>query len=169
MFLLSMHCLAFQGTSAQAYAVPVLLLSLYLVVDGICAIVAGVKLNSTSKRGYLLIADGVFRGVMLLVLVATGWSGFGVFTLALIVAGVIEIIAAVNLRKHLSGSFALALGGACSILFLPFLILGAFLLDSLDRPINLNLLILAGGFFLLFGLLMLVFGLKKRGSVRQPN
>lgn len=169
MFLHSMHCLAFQGTLAWDHAVPLLLLSAYLLVDGICAIVAGVKLNSTFKRGYLLIADGIFRGVMLLWLVVAWGHASGVFTLALIVAGVIEIAAAVRLRKHLSGSFVFALSGAVSILFFPSLILSAVLRDSLYRQIELSLLIMTGGFFVLFGLLMLVFGLTMRGSVRQPN
>jgi hypothetical protein len=146
-----------------------LLLSAYLLVDGICAIVAGMKLNSNFKRGYLLIADGVFRGVMFLFLVVMGGGAFGIFTLALIVAGIIEVAAAVRLRKHLSGSFVFALGGAVSILFFPFLIFIATLRDALYRQIELNLLIMTGGFFVLFGLLTLVFGLTMRGSVRQPN
>jgi uncharacterized membrane protein HdeD (DUF308 family) len=101
--------------------------------------------------------------------VAIGGRGSGIFTLALIVAGVIEIAAAVRLRKHLSGSFVFALSGAVSILFFPFVILSAVLRDSLYRQIELNLLIMIGGFFVLFGVLMLVFGLTMRGSVRQPN
>jgi len=142
-------------------AVPGLLMSAYLLVDGICAIIAGVNVHSASKRGRLLIADGVFRLVVLLLVLVAFRFPFVIFATALVVAGIIEITAAVRLRKHLNGSLFFGLSGAVSILFFPFLIA-----VSEGRS---NFVTATGGYLIFFGALLLAFGFLMRASARTTN
>ncbi len=163
----SLRCLGLQGPPMQYYAVPILLLSAYVLVDGICAVIAGVNIHSTSKRGRLLIADGVFRIVLLLPFAVFRFfqgSPFAIFSLALIVAGIIEIAAAVRLRKHLSGNVFFGLAGALSILFFPFLTL--IVASGQGRAVLTGLFV---GFLVIFGALLLAFGFLMRGSVRTTG
>ena len=132
------------------------LMSAYLLVDGICAIIAGRNVHSASKRGRLLIADGVFRFVVFLLVLVAFRFPFVIFATALVVAGIIEIAAAVSLQKHLNGSLFFGLSGAVSILFFPFLIVANFVTAT-------------GGYLIIFGALLLAFGFLMRGSVRTTS
>jgi len=149
--------LMFQGQAD----LPGLLMSAYLLVDGICAIIAGRNVHSASKRGRLLIADGVFRFVVFLLVLVAFRFPFVIFATALVVAGIIEIAAAVSLQKHLNGSLFFGLSGAVSILFFPFLIAA-----SGGRS---NFVTTTGGYLIIFGALLLAFGFLMRGSVRTTS
>jgi uncharacterized membrane protein HdeD (DUF308 family) len=156
----SLHCLALQGNPINIHAVLTLLIAAYLLIDGICALIAGLNIHSAGKRGRLLIADGVFRLVVLL-LVLVLRSPDGIFVSALIFAGVIEIAAAVRLRKDVNGSLFFALGGAVSTLFFPFIILIVMLGARPDFETAIS------GYLIIFGALLTIFGFYMRSSVRK--
>jgi len=159
----SLHCLALQGNALDSHAVITLLIAAYLLIDGICAIIAGLNVHSASKRGRLLIADGVFRLVALLLVLVLFRSRFGILVSALVVTGIIEIAAAVRLRKHVNGSLFLALAGAVSTLFFPFILL-IVVLGA--RP---NFETALGGYLTIFGGLLLLFAFYMRSSVRRTG
>lgn len=161
MYMTSLHCLALQGGFQTIYGVPALLIATYLLIDGVCAIIAGVNVHSVSKRGRLLVADGVFRLVVLLLVLVAFRFPFGIFATALVVAGIIEISAAARLRKHLNGSLFFGLSGAVSTLFFPF-----FLIASVRWS---NFVTATGGYLIIFGALLLAFGFLMRGSVRTSG
>lgn len=128
---------------------PFLALIACSVIVGICTILAGAKLQSTYKRGWLLIASGLLRAVFVL--------PFGIFALMMIVAGAIEIAAAIRLRKHVTGTIFLALAGIFSMLLVPSLVF----LAGLATVQTFQLL---GGFTIISGVCSLAFGLTMRSS-----
>src|SRR6267143_3082093 len=142
----------------------VFLFGAYALVDGALAIIAGIKSHGEFKRWWLLLLQGILSvaaGVfafmvpamtafILLILIAS-WA---------IVTGAFQIAAAIQLRKHITGEWLLALSGIISILF------GAMLLYN---PVAgaLAVVWLIGAYSVFFGLLLLVFGIKLRGLVRS--
>jgi len=80
----------------------------------------------------------------------------GMFALMMIVAGAIEIAAAIRLRKHVTGTGFLAMAGIASILFLPLInfVPGGLLIVFV---------------FGVFGACSLAFGLTMRSSQREAT
>jgi uncharacterized membrane protein HdeD (DUF308 family) len=92
----------------------------YAIVDGIFAIAASIK-SRESKRWWLLLIEGILSinagvltftwpGITLLILLGliAGWA---------IVTGVLEIVAAIQMRKYITNEWLLALSGIASLLF----------------------------------------------------
>jgi uncharacterized membrane protein HdeD (DUF308 family) len=151
---------------AITLTVLVFLFGAYALLDGAFSILAGIKSYSEHKRWWLLliegclsIAAGVFAffvpamtALILLILIAS-WA---------IVTGIFEIAAAIQLRKHITGEWMLALSGVISILF------GALLLYN-PAGGALAVVWLIGLYSVLFGILLLVFGVKLRGLVHSAS
>ena len=141
--------------------VLVLLFGAYAIVDGIFAIIAGVRrATEREARWWLLILEG-------LVGIAAGIIAFvwpGVTALALlyiiaawaIVTGVLEILSAIRLRQEIEGEFWLALGGLLSLIF------GILLLVQPAAGI-LAVIWLIGVYAIVFGIALLVVGFRLRG------
>lgn len=144
----------------------VFLFGAYALVDGAFAIVAGIRAPREFTRWWVLLIEGilsVIAGVLafavpgitaliLLILIAS-WA---------IVTGVFEIVAAVQLRKHITGEWLLALSGVFSVLF------GAALLWN---PLAgaLAVVWLIGAYAIVFGVLLLALGFKLRGLERSVH
>ena len=143
-------------------AVLVALFGAYAVVDGVLAVIAGVRAAERHERWWSLILKGlagIVAGVLafvwpaltalaLLYLIA-GWA---------IVTGVLEIVAAVHLhRAH--GEWLLILNGVLSILFGLFVIVwpGAGVL---------TLLWMIGVYAIVFGAVLLVLAFRLRNLHR---
>ena len=107
-------------------AVLVIFWGAFALVDGIVAIVAGARARWWAVLGFGLL--GVAAG-----LVALFMPGITALALILVIAawavvrGILEIAAAIRLRKELTGEWVLILGGAASVLLgiLMFLFPGA--------------------------------------------
>ncbi|MDB4875631.1 MAG: HdeD family acid-resistance protein [Gemmatimonadetes bacterium] len=109
-----------------AFAIPgitlaaiVLLFGVYAIVDGIFALVAAVRgIRRHERWGGMMLEGiaGLIAGVIVLF-----WPAIGALTLAFIIAGwalvtgVLEITAAVQLRKVIKGEWMLLLAGVLSI------------------------------------------------------
>ncbi len=144
--------------------VLVLLFGSYIFVDGVFALIAAVRAAEAHERWWLLVLEGVvgvvgglvtflrpdITGLWLLLLIAW-WA---------IITGVLELGAAIRLRKEMRGEWALGLGGVASVVF------GLLLLF---RPATAALAVvwLIGTYALVFGLLLLVLGFRLRGYVGQ--
>jgi len=140
-------------------AVLIALFGAYVLIDGILAIVAGVRAAEHHERyGSLLwrglcgiaaglvafIAPGI-TAVVLTLLVAV-WA---------VITGVLEIVAAVHLhRAH--GEWLLMLNAVLSILF-------GFLLFVVPTLGMLTLIWLIGGYSVFFGIVMLTLAFRLRG------
>lgn len=138
----------------------------YALVDGALAIGAGIKSHGESKRWWVLLLEGILG-------VAAGLVAFfmpGITALVLliviaawaIVTGAFEIAAAIQLRKYIKGEWLLALAGVASILF------GVALLFN-PAAGALALVWLIGAYAIVFGVLMIVLGVRLHSMVRSAD
>jgi uncharacterized membrane protein HdeD (DUF308 family) len=106
------------GLTLQAL---VLLFAAYAIVDGVSALVTGIRHPTSNKPDWLLIAGGVAGIVIGIIAVfLPGITALFLVTLIgawAILTGIAEIAAAWQLRKEISGELLLALDGAVSVIF----------------------------------------------------
>jgi uncharacterized membrane protein HdeD (DUF308 family) len=137
----------------------VLFFGAYALVDGVFAIIAALTNRAGPDRWWVLLLEG-------LVGIAAGIITFlrpGLTTLVLlyviafwaIVTGVLEIVAAIRLRKEIQGEWMLALSGIAS------LALGVLLL-LFPATGALTVAWLIGIYAILFGVMLLSLGLRLR-------
>jgi len=138
----------------------------YALVDGAFAIAAGVKSHGDNKRWWVLLLEGILG-------VAAGLVAFlvpGITALALLiliaawamVTGAFEIAAAIQLRKYIKGEWLLALAGVASVLFA---------LALLFNPAAgaLALVWLIGAYSIVFGVLLIILGVRLHSLVRSAD
>jgi uncharacterized membrane protein HdeD (DUF308 family) len=141
----------------------VLLFGVYAFADGILAFVAAFS-NSTGRPWWALVLGG-------LVSIAAAMATFlypGITAMALlvlialwaIVTGVVEIAAAIQLRREIKGEVWLGLAGLASLLF------GVVLLA---RPGvgALAVVWMIGGYSVMFGVLLVALGFHVKGRMTQ--
>lgn len=136
-------------------AALVLLYGAYALTDGVFAIVVGVRggLGGLILVGLLGIAAGV---------VTFFWPGLTALALLYAIAvwsifrGIFEIVAAVRLRKEIEGEWLLAAAGVLSIGFGVLLIL-------FPSAGALSLVWFIGSFAVVWGVVLIVLGLRLRG------
>jgi uncharacterized membrane protein HdeD (DUF308 family) len=147
---------------AMAFAWPgatlaalVLLYGAYAFVDGVTAVSAGIPARSWwlvfSGLAGIAVGIGTFfypaiTAIALFYLIA-GWA---------IVRGIFEIVAAIELRKVISGGWALVLGGIFSIIF-------GLLFAAFPAPGVLALAWLIGAYAVVFGAVMIVLSFLLHG------
>ncbi len=137
--------------------VLILFFGAYTLVDGIFAIVGGIM---DSSRRWLLLIEGVLGVVAGLILLA--WPGLGAIVLLYVIAiwavvtGVMEIIAAISLRREIDNEWLMILGGSLSVLF-------GLILAFLPGAGLLSLTWLIGAFALVFGVAFIFLGFRVRG------
>jgi uncharacterized membrane protein HdeD (DUF308 family) len=137
----------------------VLVFGAYAIVDGIFAIMAGVRAPKSLSRWWLLLIEGIvsvaagvvaflmpgITALFLLVMIAS-WA---------IVTGVIEIIAAIQLRSEITGEWLMVLSGVASIVF------GGLLLYDPGAG-ALTVVWIIGAYAIFFGILLVALGFKLR-------
>jgi uncharacterized membrane protein HdeD (DUF308 family) len=136
-------------------AVLVLFWGAYALVDGIFEVIAGVR----AKWGSLILLGilGIVAGVVTFM-----WPGITALVLLYIiafwaiVAGVMQIAAAIRLRKEIQGEWAWILSGTC------FVILGAMLIA---RPGTgaVSLVWLIASFAIAWGILLVILSFRLKG------
>jgi uncharacterized membrane protein HdeD (DUF308 family) len=136
-------------------AALILLLAVYLFIDGAVALFAGIW-----GRSWLLIAEGVIGLAAGIAIVLR--PGLALVLLALIVAvwaiftGIIELGAAVALRRVIKGEWLLAAGGVLSIVF--GVMVAIFPFAGL-----LAIVWIIGAYAIIWGVLFLALALRTRG------
>lgn len=160
--LFGLICLLTPGVAVEVF---VILFSAYMLVDGVFAIVSGIKAARNGERWGLLILEGIVdlaAGV-----VAFLWPAITLVALILIIAvwavvsGVLMLSAAFTLNID-HGRWWLALGGIASIIFGILLVI-----EPLIGAVVLTLWI--GAYALVFGVFLLVvaFQLHSRKEERD--
>jgi len=138
----------------------------YALVDGVFAIVAGVKTYGENRRWWVLLLEGILG--VLAGIVAFALPGITALVLLMLIAawaivtGVFEIAAAIQLRKEIKGEWLLALAGIASILFGVVLFLN-------PGPGALALVWLIGSYAILFGILLIALGLRLHSMARHVD
>ena len=136
----------------------------YAIVDGVLAMVAALQIRDNGRPlwslfvvGALGIAAGVvtYRSpgltALLLLMVIASWA---------IGVGVLQVVAAIRLRKEIEGEWALGLSGLLSV---------AFGILAVFHPGAgaLAVLWMIGGYAIAFGVLLVVLGFRLRGLTHQ--
>ena len=117
-----------------AFALPgitlaalVMLFGAYALVDGIFAIVAGVRAAERHERWASMLLEGV--GSLLAGVITFAWPAITAVVLLYIigfwavVTGILKIVSAIHLRRHVPGELVHGLNGVISVLFGLFLLI----------------------------------------------
>src|SRR5215216_3604390 len=132
----------------------------YAIVDGILALVAGIR-GAGGGRRWLLLAEGVLG--VLAGLVAFFWPGMTALVLLYVIAawaiftGILKVVMAIWLRRELENEWLLVLSGVLSVLF-------GVILAVLPGVGLLSLVWLVGVYALIFGVALIVLGFRVRGQ-----
>jgi uncharacterized membrane protein HdeD (DUF308 family) len=146
-------------------AAVILLFGAYAIADGVFAIVAGLRAAGRQERWWALMLEGIAdiaAGVA-----AFAWPGLTALLLLYLVSlwavvtGLLEIAAAVRLRRTVRGEWLLALNGIISVL------LGVFLVVFPGGGI-LAVMFWIGGYAIFFGVLLLGLAFRLR-SLRHRH
>lgn len=140
-------------------AVLVWLFGLFVLISGILALVAAFSRRQPEENRALL----VFEGIIAIVagLLVFFWPGITALILLYfiaawaIVTGILEIIAAIQLRKEIENEWLLAIAGVASILF-------GILAAIRPGAGALAILWVIGIYAIVFGVMLLILGLRLR-------
>jgi uncharacterized membrane protein HdeD (DUF308 family) len=130
----------------------------YALVDGIFAIVAGIR--SSGGRRWVLLAEGGLGA--LAGLVAFFWPGMTALVLLYVIAawaiftGILRVVLAISLRREIENEWLMVLSGVLSVLF-------GLILAVLPGAGLLSFVWLIGIYALIFGVALIVLGFRMRG------
>jgi uncharacterized membrane protein HdeD (DUF308 family) len=156
--------LAFRWPAATIVVIGVLF-GAYALVDGIFAIFATVRAAQTQQRWWPFLIEGIV-GILI---AAITFYDIRITLLALyltiaawaILTGIFEIIAAIQLRKHIANEIWLIIAGIASIAF-------GVLMIYYPLAGALAIVWLIAAYAIVFGILMIGFALRLRGHVHTP-
>jgi uncharacterized membrane protein HdeD (DUF308 family) len=141
----------------------------YALIDGVLAIVSTIKAVQGHRRWGAFLLEGIL-GILvglyaILFPIAAAATFVTIMAFWAVVTGVLEIAAAVRLRRHMQGEWLLILGGVLSIL------LGIVLFAAPVAGAVFFAYVLAG-YGLIFGVLLILLGFRVRrlppGSLAAP-
>lgn len=138
--------------------VLVVLFGVYALVDGVVALGSAIFGPNRGRRGWLIVEGIADLAVAVIALV---WPGITTLVLLWVIAfwalvtGILEIVAAVQLRREMRGEWMLALSGALSVVF-------GILLIVWPASGALALITLIGIYAIIFGVALIVLGWRLR-------
>lgn len=142
-------------------AALVLLFGAYVLIDGVLAVATGIRMRHHMDRWWLVVLEGI-AGIILGVFTFASPGATALVLISFIAAwsiitGVLEIATAVRMRKLIENEWLLIASGIVSVIF------GALLIVFPSAG-ALSLVWLIGFYSLLFGVLMLLFSFRLRGT-----
>ncbi len=147
-------------------AALVLLFGVYVLVDGVLGVWSAIAGRKQNAHWWVLLLWGLVGiGAGILTFVAPGITALALlFYIAVwaIATGVLQIVAAVRLRKEIKGEWLLILGGLASVVF-------GVLLVAQPGAGALAVLWLIAAYAILFGILMTLLSFKVRGLAAAPG
>ena len=159
--------IAFFIPQVTLYALTILF-GAYALIDGIVSLGAAIDVGRSGEHWWGLVFEGV-AGVLAAVCTLI-WPALTLLVLIFIIAawavvtGILEIVAAIQLRRHMAGEWLLIVAGAASILF-------GVLLFAAPGPGAIVLAWWMGAYIFIFGLLMLglAFRLRHAPGLLNPQ
>lgn len=144
--------------------VLIILFGAYALVDGIFAVIGGIASRGENQRWWAVLLEGI-AGIILGVLTFL-WPGTTALVLLYFIAawalitGVLEIVAAIQLRRVITGEWVMILSGIASIIF-------GLLLVFFPSAGALGLTWLIGAYAIAFGILLIVLAFRLRTLQRD--
>ena len=148
------------------WLVLVLMFGVYALVDGAFAMLSGLVSSKYSPRWWVFLLEGlvsVAAGVI--ALVRPGLAGFALILVIAawaILTGILEIAAAIRLRREISNEWMLGFGGFVSLVF-------EFLVLFQPATGGLVITLMIGAYALIFGILLVALGLRLRKLDVRPG
>jgi uncharacterized membrane protein HdeD (DUF308 family) len=131
----------------------------YALVDGVMSLAGAVHAAQAHERWAALLIEGLLGIAAAVVTIV--WPAITALSLVFVIAawailtGVAEVVAAVRLRKYVSGEWLLALAGIASVIF-------GVLVAAVPLAGALVIAIWFGAYALVFGVMLLVLGFRLR-------
>jgi uncharacterized membrane protein HdeD (DUF308 family) len=147
-------------------AVLVLMWGAYALVDGIFSLLAAIRIRDRGRPFWALLAVGVlgiFAGIA-----TFAWPGITAIVLLTFIAvwalvtGILEIVAAIRLRKSIENEWLLGFSGVVSVLF-------GLLLIAHPGAGALGVLWIIGAYAIVFGVLQIAHGFNLRSHTHHPR
>jgi uncharacterized membrane protein HdeD (DUF308 family) len=144
----------------------VLLFGVYALVDGVFAVVSGIASYGRNERWWAVLLGGV-AGIVI-GLLTFFWPGTTALALLYFIAawalvtGILQIVAAIQLRRVITNEWMMILNGIASIIF-------SVLLFIFPGAGALSLLWLIGAYAIVFGILLIILAFRLRGSQREAG
>ena len=142
----------------------VLLFGAYAIVDGVAAILVGIKDYGEKERWWATLLGGlVSLGAGIVTFMMPGLTALTLLTLIAIWAvmrGVFEIVAAIRLRKEIKGEWLMALAGALSIAF------GLYMI-AFPGAGAIAVVWWIGAYAVAIGLMLVMLGFRARGLAHR--
>jgi uncharacterized membrane protein HdeD (DUF308 family) len=160
--LVGIIALALPGVTVAAL---VFLFAAYALVDGVMSITGAVRAVAAKDRWGPLLVEGIV-GIAAAVLTIL-WPAITAFALVYVIAawaivtGIFEIVAAVRLRRHISGEWLLALSGIASVIF-------GVLIGAVPLAGALVIAIWFGAYELVFGVILVALAFRLRAYDKAP-
>ena len=156
--------LAFLWPGITLYVIGILF-GAYAFVDGVFAIVAAVRAAQAHERWWPFVLEGIVG----LVIAAITYYDVGITLFALyitiaawaFITGILEIAAAVQLRKSIANEWLLILAGICSILF-------SILMFWRPFAAALAIIWIIAAYAIVFGIMMIALSFRLRAHLPRP-
>jgi uncharacterized membrane protein HdeD (DUF308 family) len=148
----------------QTLLALVLLFGAYALVDGIFSVVAGIAFRRYFERWWAVLLEGIVG--IIVGLLAFFWPNITALVLLYLIAawalitGIFEIVAAIQLRRVITGEWAMILGGLLSILF-------GILLFVFPAAGAVSVIWVIGIYAIVFGISEIIFAFRLRGLRRE--
>jgi len=144
----------------------VLLFGAYSFVDGVLAVIAGIVSRQRSDRWWAVLLEGVAG--MIIGLLTFFWPGVTALVLLYLIAvwalvtGVLEIVAAIQLRRVITNEWFMILSGGASIIF-------GLLLIIFPGAGATGLVWLIGIYAIAFGALLVILAFRLRAMTGEAS
>ena len=143
--------------------VLVILFGAYAFVDGVFAIVAAVRAAQAHERWWPFVLEGivglVIAGITFYDARITLFALYITIAAWAFVTGILEIVAAIQLRKHISNEWLLIIAGICSILFSVLMVWHPF-------AAALAIIWIIASYAIVFGVVMIALAFRLRGHAK---
>jgi len=148
------------------WLVLILMFGVYAILDGLFAIASGMFQSRYSHRWWVFLVEGfvsLIAGVI--VLLQPGLAGIAlvlVIAVWAVLTGLLEVIAAIRLRREIHNEWMLGFGGFLSIM------LGLLMLFQ-PAAGGLVITLMVGAYALIFGMLLVALSFRLRSFNRRPG
>ena len=162
-FVFGLLCFAYPGVTLTLL---VIMFGAYMLLDGLLAIAAAITRAQTQPRWWSTLIEGIVGSIIgVLILIWPSITALGLLYLIAIWAsltGIFKMLAAMRLRRYITGEWLLLLSGVASLVC-------GLILFVLPGSGALAVLFWIGAYAVTIGLFLIVVALRLRRWMAQPT